>query len=765
MAAAATELPGPGSQRASGCPERAQQAALHVDEAQRLAGASSWNSWKGGKFHQSGGSEWKAGAAAALLARFALAMQTPVPARTSPLALGVPGHRSVIQPQADAAPCAMCELALPAGARGERCMFCGVMYCTSHCRMAHWAMGHNVACSGSKDAQRESCGTWVAAVHSFLQSKNGAPVPLSELGLRIKKPAHIGKKYKLLDVLQADSRFKWYKAAQKTNGHGSCSSAYLSVAVEGASGMLQDGSIPVEVALGLIAGTGAVGAAGGTRGGGGDTALDVRTLEPCRVPAHLAESIIFVGSMQTVAQAAQAIDSVLSRAGSVPWTARTFGEQKEFVVGLDSEWRPSFKKGVSFRTSILQVAFPALLLIFDLHWIHSTSSPLPAAVSPGTVHAARTLGSAAAAATAPSRLAGQCERAVLGAGFGASREDGAKQQALRLLRRVLQTDRLLKIGFAFRGDLDKLFSDFGTIAVVEPFIDLQDMRREQTLGVAAGDEGAGAGPGAGGEKVKTKLSLQSVVADRLGRKLLKTQRMSNWESRPLSTAQLQYAVLDALVLVQMFEGLSQPELARVVERVQCLKPGSCEPAQLEWLAALVRHLETLQSAAGTRQGPARVAIADLRAGVNGCPAPLAMRRPVHKVLADSSAMWFGLEVDADFAFVSLTPHTAQAHHVAVVAEHTVRDLGRGRGGGDGGRGRGDVRQDVGDSRGSKGGRGWRGWRGSDRGRGWRDKTGADDEAGSSRGGAKNSQGFRPGTGTNPPNIRGARRGRQGLYQA
>ena len=298
-------------------------------------------------------------------------------------------------------------------------------------------------------------------------------------------------------------------------------------------------------------------------------------VEPAALPSHLASAVIFVSCAQTLAAANLFVKSLMNRAGKVAWADRSSRQEEamEFVVGLDSEWRPAFKKGESFKTSILQVAFPTAVLIFDLHWMFKSKRGHNDAM-----HA---------------------------------------QQAILLLKGVLEAPALLKIGFAFAGDLDKLYKDYATATAtvelvelskdyatvelveetstsststtpqpprstsstrttkanatatsqdklykgyatatatsqyphlsphtpascpplsthsihthtaadctfsrVEPFVDLQN---EVMRGGGGGD---------------TKKSLQTVVAERLGQRLVKTQRMSNWDARPLSDAQL-----------------------------------------------------------------------------------------------------------------------------------------------------------------------------------------------------------------------------------
>ena len=129
-------------------------------------------------------------------------------------------------------------------------------------------------------------------------------------------------------------------------------------------------------------------------------------------------------------------------------------KKKLYELDLDTEWRPSFKKGEDNRTSILQLAFAQQLLIFDMHWIYSGRTRAPAS------HASHASNSDALP--------------------GGSSPNNVQAEALNLLRRLLSSPCYLKLGFGFQGDLDKLFKDYSSVfkdysavSLVEPFLDLQ----------------------------------------------------------------------------------------------------------------------------------------------------------------------------------------------------------------------------------------------------------------------------------------------------
>jgi len=188
------------------------------------------------------------------------------------------------------------------------------------------------------------------------------------------------------------------------------------------------GNIPAQHASDLVSASGKSSA---------EATAKERELQVASIPQHLANALIFVGSPQALAHAREAVHTMLVRAGPTPWAQKSVSDQKFFCVGLDSEWRPCFRKGESSRSSILQVALPHLVLIFDLHWMHSTSSPQQAHNH--------------------SRLPDSCQ-----------------EEAIQVVHELLCNDRVLKVGFAFLGDLDKLYKDYARFQTITPFLELQE---------------------------------------------------------------------------------------------------------------------------------------------------------------------------------------------------------------------------------------------------------------------------------------------------
>ncbi|GKV31973.1 hypothetical protein SLEP1_g40621 [Rubroshorea leprosula] len=150
------------------------------------------------------------------------------------------------------------------------------------------------------------------------------------------------------------------------------------------------------------------------------------------------------------------------------------------VVGLDCEWKPNFVKGSQpNKVSIMQIASDKMVFIFDLIKLYKK---VPDALD-------------------------------------------------NCLTRILQSPRILKLGYNFQCDLKQLAHSYGDLECFkhcERLLDVQNVFKEAQGG------------------------LSGLVEKILGVGLNKTRRNSNWEQRPLSKNQLEYAALDAVVLIHIF---------------------------------------------------------------------------------------------------------------------------------------------------------------------------------------------------------------------
>lgn len=108
------------------------------------------------------------------------------------------------------------------------------------------------------------------------------------------------------------------------------------------------------------------------------------------------------------------------------------------------------------------------------------------------------------------------------------------------LIRILHSPRVLKLGYNFQCDMHQLAHSYQKLDCFkryEMLLDIQKVFKEPCGG------------------------LSGLVKKILGAGLNKTRRNSNWEQRPLTQQQLEYAALDAVVLVHLFHHIgshSQP---------------------------------------------------------------------------------------------------------------------------------------------------------------------------------------------------------------
>ncbi|XP_043722158.1 uncharacterized protein LOC122669456 isoform X2 [Telopea speciosissima] len=109
------------------------------------------------------------------------------------------------------------------------------------------------------------------------------------------------------------------------------------------------------------------------------------------------------------------------------------------------------------------------------------------------------------------------------------------------LKRILHSPNILKLGYNLQCDLKQLAHSYGGLECFkhyEMLLDIQNVFKEARGG------------------------LSGLAQKILGAGLNKTRRNSDWEQRPLSQNQLEYAALDAAVLVHIFRHVrshSQPE--------------------------------------------------------------------------------------------------------------------------------------------------------------------------------------------------------------
>ena len=119
--------------------------------------------------------------------------------------------------------------------------------------------------------------------------------------------------------------------------------------------------------------------------------------------------------------------------------------------------------------------------------------------------------------------------------------DNSFQQALdETLLKVLLRKDIIKVGQGLESDFDELHLSYPSMKcfeVVYGIIETHALVKELQ------------------PDVLQMLSLKALVKTYLHYELLKTQQCSNWGKRPLSTAQIQYAACDALILLRLYDAM------------------------------------------------------------------------------------------------------------------------------------------------------------------------------------------------------------------
>ena len=144
------------------------------------------------------------------------------------------------------------------------------------------------------------------------------------------------------------------------------------------------------------------------------------------------------------------------------------------IVGIDTESKPSFKKGGKNKISLLQISTRDCCFLFRLNIIGIT----PDIIS------------------------------------------------------FFEDEKILKVGLSLKDDFMMLhkLSSFSPVG----FIDIQDIVENYGIG---------------------EKSLQKIFAILFGKKISKSQRLSNWEADVLSDAQKRYASTDAWATLMIYEKL------------------------------------------------------------------------------------------------------------------------------------------------------------------------------------------------------------------
>ena len=158
------------------------------------------------------------------------------------------------------------------------------------------------------------------------------------------------------------------------------------------------------------------------------------------------------------------------------------------IVGVDTETRPSFKRGMTHKVALLQIATSDVCFLFRLNRIGIPKS----------------------------------------------------------LQDFLMSDTL-KVGLSLKDDFMMLHRRKDVHAEEGNWIDLQDY-----VGRVGMDD----------------RSLQKIYANLFGKKISKSQRLSNWEAESLTESQMNYAATDAWACVEIYNCLSELERTNDYEIVK-----------------------------------------------------------------------------------------------------------------------------------------------------------------------------------------------------
>ncbi len=145
------------------------------------------------------------------------------------------------------------------------------------------------------------------------------------------------------------------------------------------------------------------------------------------------------------------------------------------ILGLDTETRPSFKKGEMHKVSLVQIATPTCCYLFRLNKIGFTIE----------------------------------------------------------LVNLLESKDIIKVGLSLTDDFLMLRRRRKSFKA-DGYIDLQKIIKDYGI---------------------EDLSLQKVYANLFNKRMSKGQRLSNWEQEELTPAQQQYAALDAVACLEIYNAL------------------------------------------------------------------------------------------------------------------------------------------------------------------------------------------------------------------
>ncbi|KAF6001219.1 hypothetical protein F1559_001187 [Cyanidiococcus yangmingshanensis] len=225
------------------------------------------------------------------------------------------------------------------------------------------------------------------------------------------------------------------------------------------------------------------------------------TLAMLRLPANV--RVHWVATVTAASHLEQFVRAILASETATLSRPRNVNESR--CVGLDVEWKPVRTAGLEPRCALLQVAFLKDVFLVDLL------------------------------------------RLDLDRLFASQ-----LNEALQLLFR---SPDILKVGFGFSADLARLRRSYRYLSCLDVIVSLRDLDRinwEDSGGFCA-TLATRVGRTNVRRRGRLTVGLAQLVEALLGRWINKCPRCSNWEARPLSPVQIEYAALDAWVLLMLLE--------------------------------------------------------------------------------------------------------------------------------------------------------------------------------------------------------------------
>jgi hypothetical protein len=186
-------------------------------------------------------------------------------------------------------------------------------------------------------------------------------------------------------------------------------------------------------------------------------------------------------------------------------------------IGLDCEWLPGPKGGKASSVALLQLATPTTAYLLDLQLLCRPWLPYDADMD-------------------------EAEAAV----------DAA-------LRPVFNDSRLSFVGFGIAGDLAKLARSFPHMPCFRAVAAAVEIRTLLSLAFPHS------------KQFPQAVGLSQLCERLFGRRLNKAQQCSDWSSRPLGPEQLEYAALDAAVLLALFTKLAEEPPVCNCETGKCVQ--------------------------------------------------------------------------------------------------------------------------------------------------------------------------------------------------